>query len=132
MEPIIIEGSVIEGRRLGRTLGFPTANIAVMDAFSAPDGVYRAQVEVAGKRYRAMANLGTNPTVGNTQRLLETYLFDFEGDLYGQTLRVELLEYIRGEQKFASLDELQAQLNKQSVGLHYSLDHPVSLTAKEF
>lgn len=110
-EPLaVVEGVVGHGRRLGRELGFPTANLAVAEDLEARDGVYRSRVEVAGRRYDAMSNLGCNPSVGRTERRLETYLFGFEGELYGVPMRVELLEYIRGERHFASVGELQAQI----------------------
>ena len=93
----VIEGCVEHGRRLGRELGFPTANLSVPDDLSLDDGVYRSRVEVAGRRYDAMSNLGRNPSVGGTERRLETHIFGFTGELYGCRLRVELLQRIRGE-----------------------------------
>ena len=98
------------GRRLGRELGFPTANLAVGANLGLEDGVYRSRAEVAGRWYNAMSNLGRNPSVGETERRLETHLFGFSGELYGRRLRVELLERIRGERRFASVGELQAQI----------------------
>ena len=71
----VIEGCVEHGRRLGRELGFPTANLSVPDDLSLDDGVYRSRVEVAGRRYDAMSNLGRNPSVGGTERRLETHIF---------------------------------------------------------
>ena len=112
MEPIRIEGRVDAGRRLGRTLGFPTANIAVGPDLTAADGVYRARITVDGRPYDALSNLGTNPTVGGSERRLESHLLGFRGALYGRTVCVELLERIRDERTFASLDELRAQLRQ--------------------
>ena len=89
-----VEGVVGHGRRLGRELGFPTANLAVGANLGLEDGVYRSRAEVAGRWYNAMSNLGRNPSVGETER----------------RLRVELLERIRGERRFASVGELQAQI----------------------
>ncbi len=110
-EGLVIEGVVTEGRRLGRKLGFPTANLSVPEGFAAEDGVYASWAETEeGMRYRAMSNLGRNPSVGETERRLETHLFGFEGSLYGQRLRVELGCRIRSERTFASLEELQAQI----------------------
>lgn len=105
-----VEGVVGHGRRLGRELGFPTANLAVGANLGLEDGVYRSRTEVAGRWYNAMSNLGRNPSVGDTERRLETHLFGFSGELYGRRLRVELLERIRGERRFASVGELQAQI----------------------
>ena len=81
MERILIEGVVEHGRRLGRELGFPTANLAVPEDVAAADGVYRSRAEVGGKVYDAMSNLGRNPSVGGVERRLETHIFDFRGEL---------------------------------------------------
>lgn len=104
-----IKGTVIQGKKLGRRLGFPTANIAVGDTPCISDGVYAVRTTIDGKTFCGMANLGSRPSVENTdtQRLLEVSLFDFEGDLYGKTLEVELLAFIRPERRFASIEELQ-------------------------
>ena len=104
-----IQGIVIRGQQLGRRLGFPTANI---DAEELPvgNGVYASTVELDGRRYRAMSNVGIRPSVDGKCRLLETYIFDFEGDLYGHTLTVEQLCKIRDERKFSSVDELKERL----------------------
>ena len=108
----VIEGSVEHGRRLGRELGFPTANLSVPDTLALDDGVYRSRVEVAGCCYDAMSNLGRNPSVGGTERRLETHIFGFAGELYGCRLRVELLQRIRGERKFASVEELRQRIEQ--------------------
>ena len=100
MEKVIIEGVVEHGRRLGRELGFPTANVAVPDSVAAEDGVYRSRAEVDGAVY------------GGTARRLETHIFGFRGALYGRMLRVELLEKIRDERRFDTLEELRAQIEK--------------------
>ena len=110
MERILIEGVVEHGRRLGRELGFPTANLAVPETVSAADGVYRSRAEVGGRTYDAMSNLGYKPTVDGRRRLLETNIFGFEGDLYGRRLRVELLRFIRPERRFGSVEELFRQI----------------------
>jgi riboflavin kinase/FMN adenylyltransferase len=107
-----IRGDVVKGEGRGRTLGYPTANIAVPDGLAATDGVYVARVRVEGKEYGAMANLGVKPTFseGKDNRVLELHLLDFEGDLYGRELTIELGEFIRPEQKFASLEALRTQI----------------------
>ena len=110
MERILIEGVVEYGRRLGRELGFPTANLAVPETVTAADGVYRSRAEVGGRTYDAMSNLGYKPTVDGRRRLLETNIFGFEGDLYGRRLRVELLRFIRPERRFGSVEELFRQI----------------------
>jgi riboflavin kinase/FMN adenylyltransferase len=112
--PWEIEGRVEPGDRRGRTIGFPTANVALGDYLRPAAGVYavRAGIERAGgTEWRpGVANLGTRPTVGGTDLRLEAHLFDFDGDLYGRHLRVALVEHLRPERKFAGLDELKAQI----------------------
>ncbi len=122
---IEITGTVIAGNRIGNSLGFPTANVA-LDAAAGPvdglaDGVYAATVTTPAGTFRAMANVGTRPTVSRSpERLLEVHLFGFSGDLYGQTLRVALHEFIRPEVKFSSLNELkQAIENDKTTILDY-------------
>lgn len=105
-----VVGTVVHGRRLGRELGFPTANIEVPDDCAASDGVYRSRVTVDGTAYDAMSNLGCNPSVGGTLRHLETHLFGFSGSLYGRKLQVELLIKIRDERTFPSVEALRQQL----------------------
>lgn len=110
-----VSGTVVHGRRLGHALGFPTANIEVSDDSLLSDGVYRARVAVDGVSYDAMSNLGRNPSVGGCRRRLETHLFGFDGDLYGRTLQVELLERIRDERTFPSVDALRQQLEEDKA-----------------
>jgi len=110
---MIVEGVVVEGRRLGRRLGFPTANIELVepDCEMPEEGVYAAVAEIGGRRYAAVANWGSNPSVGGGCRpRLETHILDFEGELYGRRLKVELLRRIRGERRFGTLDELRGQI----------------------
>ena len=111
MAGVTIEGVVEHGRRLGRELGFPTANMAVPDSVTAADGVYYSRAEVDGTLYDAMSNLGSNPSVGGAVRHLETHIFGFGGSLYGRTLRVELVRKIRDERRFATIGELRAQID---------------------
>ncbi len=107
----IIRGEVVGGNKIGRRLGFPTANIRVEESLNAANGVYRARVEAAGKTWDAIVNLGHKPSVsGNGTRVLEANLLGFEGDLYGQTIAVELLEFIRPERRFDSFDALRQQI----------------------
>lgn len=110
MKEVVIRGVVEHGRRLGRQLGFPTANIAVPNDRELSDGVYRSEVTIDGVTYCGMSNLGCNPSVGGDERRLETHLFDFAGDLYGREIEVCLVEKIRDEHRFESLEALQNQL----------------------
>lgn len=108
----VVEGVVIGGNRLGRQLGFPTANIAIDEALAVENGVYSSTVYVEGVAYPAMTNVGVRPSVDGKRRLLETHLFGYTGELYGLTLRVELHEKIRDEKKFSSVEELKEQIER--------------------
>jgi len=106
-----ITGEVVGGNRLGRRLGFPTANLAVGESVPARNGVYAAHFTVDGKVWPAMVNLGRKPTVGSgLDRVLEAHVLGFDGDLYGRTVTVDLLEFIRSERKFGSVEELRRQI----------------------
>lgn len=108
-----ISGTVAHGNERGRLLGYPTANIELEDAHVAVPlgGVYAVRVIVNGKSYHGMANIGYNPTFGDVaQPRLETNIFDFTGDLYGKQLTVQFVQRIRGEVKFAGIEQLKQQL----------------------
>ncbi len=107
-----LAGLVTHGDHLGQQLGFPTANLATPGLLLPPHGVYAAHAVVGGQAHRAVLNIGRRPTVQNpppTPRV-EVHLLDFSGDLYGQVLEVTFTAKLRAEQKFASLDELKAQI----------------------
>lgn len=104
-------GEVVKDRQIGRTLGFPTANIPYpKEKFPLKQGVYETRVCVDGKTYKGITNYGARPTFENTQVLTETYLDGFDGDLYGKTLKVEFVRFLRKIEKFESVDGLKAQL----------------------
>lgn len=107
-------GRVVTGQQLGRTIGFPTANLAFPEGLLIPKfGVYACQVSIDDEQdYAAVANIGIRPTVNGTEPLMELHLLDFEGDLYGKELLVTLHAFLRPEQKFNSMDELQAEIQK--------------------
>lgn len=109
-----LAGKVVAGDGLGRKLGFPTANLDVSGLVLPPPGVYAAHAELAGKPYRAVLNLGWRPTLAQPvpQFRAEAHLLDFQGDLYGQEVELVLVDRLRPEQKFASLEELKAQINR--------------------
>lgn len=123
-----MSGIVVRGRQLGRTLGFPTANIKLVDDLKIVPtiGIYIVEVILSnGKSYHGMMSIGKNPTVTSDISIkMEVYLFDFEGDLYGQNLTVQFLKYLRNELKFNSLEELITQMNddKQTT-LDYFVTH---------
>ena len=106
-----MDGQVMPGQKLGRQLGFPTANVYIRHNPLPLSGVFAVRVETPeGKRLEGVANLGVRPTVGGTRPLLEVHLLDFSGDLYGQHLRVSFLQHLRREEKFPDLAHLKAQI----------------------
>ena len=105
-----IRGRVISGRRLGRTLGVPTANIALEPTNRLAHGIYAAMARVDGGTFPAVASFGTRPTVDDGPPLLEVHLLDFDGDLYGREMEVEFIERIRDERKFNSIPSLAAEM----------------------
>ncbi|MET1112499.1 MAG: bifunctional riboflavin kinase/FAD synthetase [Allosphingosinicella sp.] len=109
--PFAIEGVVEHGDKRGRTIGYPTANIALGPYLRPRFGIYAVRGRLAdGRRLEGAANLGIRPTFEPPKELLEPYFFDFDGDLYGRTLEVELIDFLRPEAKFDSLDALEAQM----------------------
>ncbi|CAK9039397.1 Bifunctional riboflavin kinase/FMN adenylyltransferase (Riboflavin biosynthesis protein RibF) [Includes: Riboflavin kinase (Flavokinase) [Durusdinium trenchii] len=110
--PWTVRSQVVEGQKLGRTLGFPTANVMLGDYIEPKHGVYAVKVTMNGVTHDGVANFGRRPTVGADAPLLEAHLLDFKGDLYGADLEVAFVEFIRDEQKFDGLDALKAQIGK--------------------
>lgn len=110
--PYTVMGRVVKGRQLGRTIGFPTANIEAGGQQLPPSGVWAVAVWVDHEWKPAIANLGKRPTVeqGDVQRLLEVYVFDWHGDLYGSDLEVRFDSFVREEQVFSGVDELKEQI----------------------
>jgi len=109
-----VQGFVIHGQKLGRTLGFPTANIArSFDQIMPSDGVYASWFFVNGKQFKCAAAIGTRPAVGGTERTIEAYLLDYSGEsLYGQHIRLRLEKYLRPEANFPSIEDLKKQMSK--------------------
>ena len=109
-----IEGRVIKGDQRGRTIGFPTANIELIEYIQPAKGVYSVRAGILYDRttkwFDGVANFGDRPTVEGARLLLETHLFDFEDDLYGKNLRVGLVDYLRPERKFESFEALKDQI----------------------
>ena len=121
--PFSARGVVVPGKQLGRTIGFPTANIAVSNGKILPPGVFAVQLEMPdGVVHGGMANVGTRPTVGGMTESLEVFVFDFDGDLYGLEVRVDFLERLRNEQKFAGLEALKAQLELDKLAARKALN----------
>jgi riboflavin kinase/FMN adenylyltransferase len=110
--PYRMMGRVVQGKQLGRTLGFPTANLRLMRRKPPLWGILAVLVHGIGSRpLPGVASLGTRPTVNGTEPLLEAHVFDFSGDLYGRILEVEFVAKLRDEVKFDSLDEMMVQMN---------------------
>ena len=109
-----LTGAVVAGNRLGRTIGFPTANMKLYEPLKLVPGrgVYAVDVDVLGRQFRGMTNIGTRPTVGGLTTSIETHILDFDEDIYGLPLRVTFLRRLRDEVRFPSLEELKAQLEK--------------------
>ena len=110
--PYRLTGTVVIGEQRGRTLGFPTANLASVETIMPKPGLYAATLRHHDRRCAAAVHIGDNPTFGQTPLKIEVFLIDFDGDLYGQTLRVDLLRRLRDVGKFASVDELVAQMHR--------------------
>lgn len=116
--PYTITGKVIHGNKIGRTINTPTANIEPHEnKILPPFGVYKSNVEIDGKIYKGVTNIGKKPTIKNGRNVVgvETYLFDFEMDIYGRTIQVEILDFVRKERKFDGIDKLMQQLEKDKL-----------------
>ena len=122
--PYAVAGEVVTGRKLGRQLGFPTANLTISDEQLPPDGVWVVRVDAGtGRPMRGVANLGRRPTVDGGERSLEVHLLEFNGDLYGRWIEVFFVRFLRAERKFGSLEELREQIakdvrNAEEMGCH--------------
>lgn len=113
--PYSVSGVVEQGKRLGRTMGFPTINIypAVRRA-EMPYGVYAARVAFGGEEHIGVTNVGVNPTVGDGSLRIETHIPDFNADLYGESVEIRFLRFVRPERKFSSVEELFAQIRRDT------------------
>lgn len=110
--PYAIEGTVIPGHARGRLIGFPTANLTTPNELPPKEGVYAVTLEIEGKQYKGAANIGKNPTFGDTGVSFEVHIFDFSDDIYGKFLKMKFLKRVRDEFKFKSVDELKEQIKK--------------------
>ena len=126
---IVFYGEVMHGRGIGRTFGIPTVNLVPMeDKLLPPNGVYYSGVEYEGVRYNAITNIGRKPTVEGSNAAsigIETYIYDFDTQIYGKELTVSLYEFLRPEYRFASLDALKEQLGHDVLqGEKWHKKHP--------
>jgi len=112
-----ITGVVVEGNKIGRSIGFPTANIEIEDKYKliAAGGVYACKVDVDGKIYHGMGNIGTRPTIGINGLVTEVHIFDFDKEIYGQEITIYFVDRIRDEKKFNGLEELESQLENDRI-----------------
>lgn len=126
-----ISGKVVHGAARGRQIGFPTANIELDGPYVVPmNGVYAIRLEWSGQAYYGVMNIGTKPTFEDAaQRSLEAHLFDFGHTIYGESVRLELLSYIRPERKFASIDELVAQIGNDVATAKERIGYSAQKTA---
>ena len=110
--PFAIEGVVQKGRQLGRTLGFPTANVPLSDYVAPKFGVYATRTRLTdGRTFSGVANIGINPTTGVVEPRLEVWLFDFDEDIYGEKIETDLVTFLRPEEKFTSIDAMVDQIH---------------------
>ncbi len=120
--PFFFEGEVVHGDKIGRTIGYPTANLKSTDEekICLGDGIYAVYVNVQGQVYKGMMSIGFRPTVNGKKRVTEVNIFDFDEEIYGQIIRVTVKKYLRNEVRFNGLEELKMQLHKDkadSLGL---------------
>jgi riboflavin kinase/FMN adenylyltransferase len=113
--PFLVEGEVTGGKKLGRELGFPTANIVPDPSCRLRHGIYAVRMSVDGVTYSGVASFGRRPTFDDGPALLEVYLFEFNGDLYGKMVEVAFVDFIRGEDKFESAAELVEQMHRDAA-----------------
>ena len=115
--PIMLTGIVVKGKSLGRKIGYPTANLSIQEDYKLipAQGVYIVQCDMEGITTYGMMNIGTNPTVGGREQTVETYFFDFEGDLYGKKLTIQILARIREEKHFSGVEALIAAMQELSL-----------------
>jgi riboflavin kinase/FMN adenylyltransferase len=112
-----LSGKVVKGKQLGRTIGFPTANIEIDEDYKLipKKGVYAVKAIIDNQEFSGMMNIGFNPTVEGEKQTIEVHIFDFDKDIYGQNIEVSLVHYLREEQKFGSVDLLIKQLNQDRI-----------------
>lgn len=117
--PFYLTGKVIRGDQLGRELGYPTANLLVEESYKLipSDGIFAVTVKVNDGDYKGMAYIGSRPTINGMTRNIEVNIFDFDQDIYNQELRMNFHHYVRGDIKFASLDELVVQLGRDKLAV---------------
>jgi riboflavin kinase/FMN adenylyltransferase len=122
--PYSVTGEVIHGAKLGRTLGYPTANLALDENCGLRHAIYAVEVELDGARFKGVASFGRRPTVDNGPPLLEIHIFDWSGDLYGREIEVFFIAFLRPEKHFASLDALLEAIRRDEAQARQILAAP--------
>ncbi|MDQ3049268.1 MAG: bifunctional riboflavin kinase/FAD synthetase [Bacteroidota bacterium] len=116
--PYTLTGKIVHGNKIGRTIGFPTANLKISEDYKLipAEGVYIVTVQIGKKSYFGMLNIGRRPTIEQNGRLsVEVYILDFSGDIYGEELTLHLLKWVRADQKFSGMDDLKLQIEKDRI-----------------
>jgi len=124
--PFTLKGTIVRGRGIGKELGFPTANLEIIEDYKLipKNGVYVVRTKIDGENVTGMMNIGTNPTVEGKEKTIESYFFELDKDLYGKKLEIELLVRIRDEKKFASVDDLKIAMKQdQAFSKQYLKDN---------
>lgn len=112
--PFFVTGKVMRGDQIGRTIGYPTANILIEETYKLipADGIFAVKVQLNGQEYKGMGYIGHRPTINGMTRNIEVNIFDFNEDIYSQSIRMEFIKYVRGDIKFTTLDDLTVQLGR--------------------
>ncbi|MEM8797271.1 MAG: bifunctional riboflavin kinase/FAD synthetase [Pseudomonadota bacterium] len=124
-----VTGEIIHGEKRGRDLGYPTANMALQPQSELRHGIYAVRMRIDGALHDGVASFGRRPTFDNGAPLLETFVFDYSGDLYGKTVDVVFEKFLRGEEKFDSIEALIAQMDRDSANARKALAESAPLTA---
>jgi riboflavin kinase/FMN adenylyltransferase len=109
--PYYIDGTIVEGRRRGREIGFPTANLTTENELLPPHGVYATTLTIEGTVWPGLTNIGLRPTFGETEPTIETHVLGYQGDLYGKRVRLGFVLRLRDERRFEDVDALRAQID---------------------
>jgi len=117
--PFFITARVVRGDQIGRQLGYPTANLVIQERYKLipADGIFAVNVDIEGTKYKGMAYIGTRPTIDGTRRNIEVNIFDFDQDIYNQQIRMEFYNFVRGDMKFSSIEDLKLQIDKDKVAV---------------
>lgn len=121
--PYAMEGIVVKGDQIGRSIGFPTANIQIQESHKLipADGIYAVHIQWQSQTYKGMLYIGDRPTVQGSKKVIEVNIFDFDKEIYDEQIQVKLIQYIRGDQKFDSLDALKLSIQQDEINCRKAL-----------